>query len=108
MNCRVCAGSTQGAWPRRHKGTHCRDCHESWTSKTAAHAMCCHRTFSSNTAADAHLIRGKCTDPATIPAFELLTRANGNQYWTPTSGVGSHENSDEPHAAEELHPEWTT
>lgn len=94
--CIVCAESTKGAWPRWHKGTHCRDCHKSWTSLTAAHSMCCHLTFSSNSAAEAHLVRGHCTDPSTLPAFELVTRANGHQYWTPTTGVESCDSSDEP------------
>lgn len=94
-DCQLCTDSTHGAWPRTHRGTHCRDCHQSWTSKTAAHTLCCHRTFSSNSAADDHLIRGACTDPATLPAFDLITRADGHQYWMPTSGVETQGFSDE-------------
>lgn len=94
MTCPICVEATHGAWPRSHKGTHCRDCHQSWTSKTAAHTMCCHLTFTSNSAADAHLVKGNCTHPATLPAFELITRADGHQYWMPTTGVETHENSD--------------
>ena len=95
MTCRVCDESTRGAWPRWFHGTHCRDCHQSWTSKTAAHSLCCHRTFSSNDAADRHLVRGVCTDPATITRFQLISRPDGNQYWTPRTGVESHDSSDE-------------
>ncbi len=87
MNCQVCIEASHGAWPRWHQGTHCRDCHRSWSTKSAAHAMCCHRTFSSNSAADMHLVRGVCTDPATLPRFEVVVRADGNECWMPRIGV---------------------
>lgn len=90
--CPTCA--EHGRWPQGHIGTHCRECHDSWAGN-GAHTMCCHRTFSSNNAADAHLRRGICTDPATLPGFELITRAHGYKYWTPMSGVETHEMSDE-------------
>jgi hypothetical protein len=92
--CPVCSESPPGAWPRWFRGTHCRRCHASWSGRTAAHATCCHRTFSSNNAADAHLVRGHCTDPAELKAFEQVERADGNRYWTPTAGVGSHGSTD--------------
>jgi hypothetical protein len=87
--CRVCAESPPGAFPRWLRGTHCRHCHSSWSGRSAAHAHCCHRTFSSNSAADAHLVRGHCTDPATLEGFQLLERSDGERYWTPTTGVES-------------------
>jgi hypothetical protein len=87
--CQVCAESPPGAFPRWFRGTHCRHCHSSWSGRSAAHAHCCHRTFSSNSAADAHLVRGHCTDPATLEDFAHLERADGNRYGTPTTGVES-------------------
>ena len=86
-DCRVCAEKPHGAWPKWHVGTHCRDCHTSWRGVAAAHTLCCHLTFSSNNAADKHLVKGHCTDPATIPTFEAVVRSDGNMYWTPLSGV---------------------
>lgn len=85
VTCRVCE-KPHGAWPKWHVGTHCCDCHTSWAGIAAAHTMCCHRTFSSNTAADAHLKKGKCTDPAVL-SFVLVERAHGYTYWTPVIGV---------------------
>lgn len=85
--CTVCV--EHGRWPANHIGTHCRDCHDSWSSLNAAHTLCCHRTFKSNNAADLHLIRGVCTDPATIPGFELVERAHGYRCWTQKRGLDS-------------------
>jgi hypothetical protein len=81
--CCVCTESRPGTWPRWFKGFHCRRCHSSWTGRQAAHTICCHRTFSSNSAADGHLVLGVCTDPAELDRFVLVTRTDGNSYWSP-------------------------
>lgn len=66
MNCELCAhADTHGSW--NQQGTHCRDCHRTWTSKSEAHCVRCHHHFSSHTAADLH-------DPYCTPDTETTRK----------------------------------
>jgi hypothetical protein len=73
--CAVCVSATDNAhWPM--PGTHCRDCHRSWTSKAEAHV--CHQHFVTNGVADRHWRAvapgrqpGEHLDPMTVGTIEL-------------------------------------
>jgi len=60
MPCLTCDYAHQHAsWPPGFRGTHCADCHRSWTSRKEAHCAVCHAQFASATAADQHWCDGK-------------------------------------------------
>ncbi len=65
--CPICTfARVHGSWPPSHRGTHCRDCHRSWTAKRAVHCAfrdkaglrCCAH-FASISAANLHWGSGK-------------------------------------------------
>ena len=58
-------------------------CLKEWTGTQAAHCVVagCHQTFNSNASADLHYVKGKHTDPSTLPYFDPTDRF-GNPYWT--------------------------
>jgi hypothetical protein len=54
-DCDICTyARLHAGWPPQHRGTHCRDCHRSWTGLARAHCVVCHATFSTNGTADLH------------------------------------------------------
>jgi len=68
--CAVCSYADEhGWWGPGHKGTHCRDCHRSWTGTAKAHCTLCHETFSTNGVADLHWLRGVHHEPCTVKAL---------------------------------------
>ncbi|HEY7822149.1 MAG TPA: hypothetical protein VIG24_04925 [Acidimicrobiia bacterium] len=78
-DCATCIHADKfGEWPTTHKGTHCRDCHRSWTSLKEAHCRVCHQHFSADSVADSH--EPYCTtDPtATVQSMQEATRRDGN------------------------------
>lgn len=59
-DCAPCAYAREhGWWGPAHRGTHCRDCHHSWTSRKEAHCTVCHEHFASVTAAEMHWCDGR-------------------------------------------------
>jgi len=63
-SCGLCTyAAVHGWWGPDHKGTHCRDCHASWSGIGKAHCTVCHQTFASNAAADHHWNRERHVDP---------------------------------------------
>lgn len=79
MNCDVCAYAAEhGWWGPDFMGTHCRNCHRSWTGKTESHCASCHESFTSVEPFDIHLEH--CTgDPATTrERLADLSRSDGN------------------------------
>lgn len=57
--CAPCAHAAEhGWWGPDHPGTHCRDCHRSWTSLAQAHCVTCHQQFVSALVADSHWCDG--------------------------------------------------
>lgn len=53
--CDVCAYAAEyGMWPPDHEGTHCADCHRSWSSLVEAHCVDCHLHFTSEASAALH------------------------------------------------------
>jgi hypothetical protein len=68
VTCSICEYAAEhAAWPPDHQGTHCRDCHRSWTSKREAHCVTCHEHFGSNNAADQHWLNGRHVHPDDLP-----------------------------------------
>lgn len=62
--CLTCAYADEhGSWPPDHRGTHCRDCHRSWTSKREAHCARCCGHFTSDTLAERHWCDGRSREP---------------------------------------------
>lgn len=60
MPCPTCTyAHAHASWPPGFRGTHCADCHRSWTSRKEAHCARCHGHFASATAADQHWCDGK-------------------------------------------------
>lgn len=55
--------AVHGWWGPDHKGTHCGDCHASWSGTGKAHCTVCHQTFASNPTADLHWHRERHVDP---------------------------------------------
>lgn len=66
--CKVCAyAAIHACWPKDHRGTHCRDCHRSWTGLKEAHCVTCHEHFSTDAHAESHRgSRGACVHPASV------------------------------------------
>lgn len=64
--CDLCAyAAVHGWWGPDHKGTHCGDCHASWSGTGKAHCTVCHQTFASNPTADLHWHR-ECRRPSPV------------------------------------------
>ena len=62
MSCSICSDSTQhGSWPSDHRGTHCWDCHRSWSGFREAHCTECHQHFSSDLLAERHRVGYQCS-----------------------------------------------
>lgn len=60
MNCPTCTyARAHGWWGPDHRGTHCGNCHFSWTSRKEAHCSVCHEHFASVTAAEEHWCDGR-------------------------------------------------
>ena len=58
--CEICEyGRAHACWPPEHKGTHCGDCHRSWTGTREAHCVVCHAHFTGDSVADLHWVKGK-------------------------------------------------
>jgi hypothetical protein len=82
--CTVCAfAAERHRWPM--EGTHCRDCHRSWTSLVQSHCTVCHEHFATNGVADLHWRGAGHVDAATVPALEAHDEANG-PVWRSTGG----------------------
>lgn len=96
MTCLSCiAAKRDGHWP--HDGTHCRECHRTWTSFVEAHCVVCHLHFSTNNTADLH--DSLCSDDAQAtrralasarrtagtPIFAVRQRKHGEVFvqWSP-------------------------
>lgn len=77
MTCPVCAFADEhGWWGPGHRGTHCRDCHRSWTALKEAHCTACHEHFSTDAHAQSHRgPNGSCRHPSAV----LRTTAQGNR-----------------------------
>jgi hypothetical protein len=76
MTCVPCSNAEiRGWWGPDHKGTHCRDCHRSWTGTTQVHCVGCHEHFTSARAFDAHLTHCAPDARETLP---VAVRNDGN------------------------------
>lgn len=66
--CDICAYAAEhGSWPPSHRGTHCHDCHRSWTSLKEAHCTVCHEHFSTDGHAQSHRgPHGYCIPPGDV------------------------------------------
>ena len=103
--CLVCAFATKhGHWPM--KGTHCRDCHRSWTSHAQAHCVRCHEQFASNGTAERHWGRGgEHRDPVVAglvahdEAYGTVWRRPGDAGWQPKGGTSAGEGISAPQTA---------
>jgi hypothetical protein len=72
--CSICQYARQhGGWPSGHKGTHCRDCHHSWSGSSQAHCVVCHGQFATNGVGDHHWLHGRHVDPSTVDGLHLGT-----------------------------------
>ena len=63
-----------GWWGPRHKGTHCRRCHLSWTARAQQHCTVCCSHFSSESAANLHWGSGESSKPPAYAAKHLDPR----------------------------------
>lgn len=90
--CKLCQHADEhGSWGQN--GTHCRDCHRSWTSLVQEHCTLCHQQFSTTSVADRHWKSGVHVHPAEIAWFSKSEEAYGEVWhgaWagTPTGTVG--------------------
>ena len=64
-DCPVCAHAQAHGWWGQ-AGTHCRDCHRSWTSTVQVHCVVCHETFASDRVARLHWTKAGHLHPGTI------------------------------------------
>lgn len=89
----------EGWWGPGHRGTHCRNCHRSWTGYAEAHCVECCLHFSTDRVADAHRVGGRCMTlsdlmavhrPTGARVFDVSTRASGLvvTWWRDRSGDG--------------------
>jgi RNA polymerase subunit RPABC4/transcription elongation factor Spt4 len=87
LDCPVCAFAAEHHyWPM--PGTHCKDCHRSWTSLSQAHCITCHEQFATNGVSDRHWIKGHHIHPSFIAeAGDLVLRdeAAGPVYRSPST-----------------------
>lgn len=88
MTCPVCTHADEhGWWGPDHRGTHCRDCHRSWTGLKEAHCTVCCAHFSTDNHAESHRgVRGACIPPGDVlrntpqgeaPRLRLVDRGSG-------------------------------
>ena len=76
VSCSVCAhADAHGSWPTDHVGTHCRECHRSWTAKGAAHCPVCCGHFAADATAQLHWVGGRHVDPRAVS--RLIQDADG-------------------------------
>lgn len=85
--CETCAyAEDHGWWGPDHRGTHCQDCHRSWTGMRESHCVECHLHFSTDSIGDKHRDRGQCLPISAMtsmrrrtgePIFDLQSRASG-------------------------------
>lgn len=61
LECATCQHNRDRGWWGLQRGTHCRECHRTWTA--GAHCYACHLHFSSGTGFDLHQREG-CHDLA--------------------------------------------
>lgn len=54
-------------WPM--PGTHCRDCHRSWTGTGQAHCTICHEQFASNGVSDRHWTKSGHVQPSEVDSL---------------------------------------
>jgi hypothetical protein len=88
MDCPICLYAKQHAcWPPGHRGTHCKDCHVSWTGLARAHCVLCHQTFASNGVAAHHWKRGEHVHPAAVEGY--WTDKKGFWHFGPRKQVAS-------------------
>lgn len=69
MDCSICTYAKANGWwgPELRSGTHCRDCHRSWTGLKEIHCVLCCKHFSTPENLDKHKTSaGKCKDPARL------------------------------------------
>lgn len=70
MSCPACAyAEAEGHWP--DVGTHCSDCHRTWTGMKEAHCPRCHLHFASDSTAEIHA--PYCTDDTDETLKRLLS-----------------------------------
>ncbi len=76
-DCPICAHArAHGAWGQ--PGTHCRECHRSWTSTAQAHCTACHQQFGSNRIAEMHWVRGEHRDPRRVASLAVCDETYGS------------------------------
>jgi hypothetical protein len=72
VDCEICAfAKIHACWPHDHKGTHCRECHASWTGTRPGHCVVCHQTFAGDTASEAHWDGARHVHPVEVENLEL-------------------------------------
>lgn len=91
--CGPCGHNRKFGW--NGGGSHCRDCHRSWTSKREAHCATCHNHFSNPGNFDIHRTGTGCIPPADVktktgkPKLRILVRALG-PVWVSTGERPAH------------------
>jgi hypothetical protein len=86
-DCQPCDhAAREGWWGPGHRGTHCQDCHRSWTGYAEAHCAECHLHFSTDHVAAAHRVGDHCMTLSDLravrresgsPVFDTRSRASG-------------------------------
>ena len=88
LDCPVCTHNLEHGWWGKtipSNATHCRDCHRTWTAKSAGHCAGCHQHFSGKTF-DAHQTRDRCLTvdefaAITLPSGEPKFRLDDSEVW---------------------------
>lgn len=96
--CDICAyADVHGSWPKSLRGTHCRDCHRSWSGFRESHcaavrpdgSVCCLH-FSADSVAEKHRVKDRCmtreemrsqTRPNGDLVFRCVTGPDGSETW---------------------------
>jgi hypothetical protein len=68
--CEICEyAKKHHGWPPALKGTHCSECHQSWTGFVRAHCVRCCETFSTDGVAQHHWTADGHRHPSEIAEF---------------------------------------
>lgn len=93
VECPVCEHNRLHGWTGLRKGSHCRDCHRTWTGLREAHCTLCCAHFTTPANFDRHLTRAGCQPPAGVvdkagaPRLVAIERASG-LVWTANAPNG--------------------
>jgi hypothetical protein len=86
LTCAACVhAAAHGWWGPGVRGTHCPECHRSWSSPVQVHCVVCHEQFATDNVARLHWTRTGHVHPATVDRLAPHHERDG-VVWRRTGG----------------------